>query len=151
MVINSVVEILCQTETVPEDLLFADPSRRVFQLIQSGYVEIVNGKNPLVATQVPAQGRYRLTSKGNQALESAAAKPYAAVGEVISSSMHADQGISVQCREAYQDMLDAETADCRIHRIQQSSSHEESDHTQEQVKAKKAALENMFSQTSSSS
>lgn len=109
---------------------------------------MVNGKNPLVATQVPAQGRYRLTSKGNQALESAASKPYAAVGEVISSSMHADQGISVQCREAYQEMLDAETAD---RRIQQSSSQEESENTQEQVAEKKAALENMFSQTSSPS
>ncbi len=139
VVMSSVAEVLCQTESISEDLLFSDAAKRIFRLIQGGYVEIVNGKQPLIVSHVTAQNRYRLTNKGNQALKSAASKPYAEVGEIVSSSMHVDEGIAPQQRQAYQEILDAETSKRRSQKLfLQSEQH---------ISEAKAALERMFQQS----
>jgi len=118
---NTVAEILCHTETIPEDLLYSDRSRRMLTLLQGRYIEISNGRVVHLSSQIRPEMRFRLTEKGREALRSAAAKPYAAVGETISSTLHEDRGVMPEHHQAFQQILDAETAD---RRVQQQSSHQ---------------------------
>lgn len=120
---NSVAEVLCHTETVPEDLLYSDRSRRMLTLLHGRYVETSDGHLIRTAAQIQPHSRFRLTEKGREALQRAAATPYVAVGETISSSLQDDKGISPDHRKSFQQILDAETADRRIrHRYGQRRS-----------------------------
>ena len=114
-VMNTVAEVLCHTESVPEDLLFSERSRRLWTLIKGGYAETCDGSVPHTSAQIRQDGRFRLTEKGRQVLESAVAKPFSTVGETISSTLHEDHGVIPEHRKAFQQILDAETADRRVH------------------------------------